>query len=666
MRALRHPRQLPGLAVIAVLVLSALLFVSTHLLGRNHQSLAAWVLSSWPTLMALAAGLFLLEAGPLRSWRTPARRVATLIRYALCYLAFWAVLPLLGIPKNVMTPIALVGTGAFFFLMLFQLGAMVRIPGLARRVPGGNPMSNSTSSIEDGLHAKTPTVRFGDVGGLETAKQQILHLANTRLHARQFEKEGIVQNGILLYGPQGTGKTLLAEATAGELGLRYLYVSGIALDGKWIGETESNIRHVFAQAARSRTLLFLDEIDALGATRQQQSDSSTSATRGYNNTTIQLMQCIDQYRRTPGLLLMAATNSMDSLDPALIREGRFDLKLRLDLPNEAERAQILTSLLRRRGVRFAVEPWTRATSGYSPAKLNALVDRAASLAMAEHAAFAEKHLKAALAASGGQDRPLIQPVQWEDIIVEPGVEEELRLLVRQLKVHTTSPLPVPTGVLLEGPPGTGKTMIARLLATQTTRSFYPVTAADLLGSGQGESVKRLAGLFARAKEQSPSIIFFDELDGLFGTTHAFVSAHDTQFTEQALIEISRIEPSHNVLLVGATNHPDRLDPRILRGGRFSEKIAIRVPGTQNRARLLRKLLGDSELSISLDRLVEDTAGMAPADIEAVVQAARRFAFGRSEQDDRVPPLTVEDFARAIDRVHPVRYDEPEPAFRTIK
>ena len=663
MRALRHPRQLPGLAVLAVLVLSALLFVGTHLFGTNRQSAGAWVLGSWPTLMALTVGLFLLETGPLRSWPAPARKVATLIRYALCFLAFLAVLPVLGIPKNVMTPVALVGTGAFFFLMLFQLGAIVRIPGMPRRISGGNPMPNSTSSIEDGLQAKTPTVRFGDVGGLETAKQQILHLANTRLHARQFEKEGIVQNGILLYGPQGTGKTLLAEATAGELGLRYLYVSGIALEGKWIGETESNIRRVFAQAARNRTLLFLDEIDALGATRQQQSGSSTSATRGYNNTTIQLMQCIDQYRRTPGLLLMAATNSVDSLDPALIREGRFDLKLRLDLPNEAERTQILTAILGRRGVRFAAEPWARATSGYSPAKLNALVDRAASLAMIEHTPFSEKHLSAALTASGGQDRPLIQPVQWEDIIVEPSVEEDLRLLVRQLKAHAISPLPVPTGILLEGPPGTGKTMIARLLATQTARSFYPVAAADLLGSGQGESVKRLSGLFARAREQSPSIIFFDELDGLFGSTHGFASAHDTQFTEQALIEISRIEPSHNVLLVGATNHPDRLDARILRGGRFSEKIAIRVPSPQNRARLLRKLLADSELSVSQEQLVQETAGMAPADIEAAVQAARRFAFGRSEHDDRIAPLTVEDFARAIDRVHPVRYEEAEPAFR---
>ena len=147
------------------------------------------------------------------------------------------------------------------------------------------------------------------------------------------------------------------------------------------------------------------------------------------------------------------------------------------------------------------------TSGYSPAKLNALVDRAASIAMAAGEPFREKHLEEAFGASGGKDRPLIQPVQWEDLIVEPAVEEELRLLVRQLKIRTGAAVPVPTGVLLAGPPGTGKTMIARLLATQTSRSFYPVTAADLLGSGQGDSVKRLAELFARAKEHSPSIIF---------------------------------------------------------------------------------------------------------------------------------------------------------------
>ncbi|HZQ54039.1 MAG TPA: ATP-binding protein [Bryobacteraceae bacterium] len=655
MRELPHPRSLSGLTVLAVLAVNGLLFVITHIAGINHQSFGNWVLTSWPTLIALGAGLFLLEMGPLRSLPLFLRKVIAFVRYTIFYLALLSVLPLLGMGQ-ITGPIVFVSSGIFFLFVIVKLATSFRFP----RGLGGSSsrMRAGTSSLQDGLQSKRPAVRFSDVGGLDSAKQQILQLAKTRLSAGRFEKQGIVQNGILLYGSQGTGKTLLAEATAGELGLNYMYVSGVALNGMWIGETENNIRRVFSEAARGRTLLFLDEIDALGATRQQQTSASVSGTRVFNNTTIQLMQCIDQYRRVPGLLIMAATNTLDSLDPALIRDGRFDLKIRLDLPTESERRQILAALLRKRGADFQVETWARMTSGYSPAKLNALVDRGASIAMAAGESFREKHLEEAFGATGGKDRPLIQPVQWEDLIVEPAVEEELRLLVRQLKIRTGAAVPVPTGVLLAGPPGTGKTMIARLLATQTSRSFYPVTAADLLGSGQGDSVKRLAELFSRAKEHSPSIIFFDELDGLFGSTHTFASSHDTQFIEQALIEISRIEPSHQVLLVGATNHPDRLDSRITRGGRFSEKIEITVPGPANRERLLRKLLAGTASAVPLSQLIEKTAGMAPADIEAIVQAARRFAFGRSDRDDRLPPLELSDFERAIARVHPARFDEP--------
>jgi transitional endoplasmic reticulum ATPase len=656
MRELPHSRHLPAWSIIAVLAISCVVFVITRLAGLSHQSLANWILTSWPTLIALGAGVLLLEAGPLRSLPSLLRNVLACVRYTIFYLAFLAILPVLGL-GSITGPVIFVSSGLFFLFLIVKLATNVRFP----RVAGGRSgrMRDGTSSLEAGLQNKRPAVRFSDVGGLDSDKQQILQLARTRLHAQQFARRGIVQNGILLYGPQGTGKTLLAEATAGELSLNYIYVSGVALNGMWIGETENNIRRVFSEAARGRTLLFLDELDALGAARQAlTSQTAIGANRSYNNTTIQLMQCIDQYRRSPGLLIMAATNSLDSLDPALIREGRFDLKIRLDLPTESERRQILAALLAKRNASFSVEPWARATSGYSPAKLNALVDRAASLALAAGEPFREKQLEEAFGASGGKDRPLIQPVQWEDLIVEPAVEEELRLLVRQLKIRTGAAVPVPTGVLLAGPPGTGKTMIARLLATHSSRSFYPVTAADLLGSGLGDSVKRLAELFARAKEHSPSIIFFDELDGLFGSTHTFASSHDTQFIEQALIEISRIEPSHQVLLVGATNHPDRLDSRIIRGGRFSEKIEITVPGPANRERLLRKLLAGSASAVPLSQLVEKTAGMAPADIEAIVRAASRFAFGRSDCDDRLPALELRDFDRAIERVHPARFDEP--------
>lgn len=674
MRSLPLPRQIELGAVLVILAGSVAVFSYTHLAGTNHQSVVDWVFTSWPTLLALSAGLHLVEMGPLASAPSVVLRVSALVRYFLLLVSFIVLAPRLGIPKGPAGGIALVLAVSFWlFAMLklfwpnsapsFPLLSLFSFFGGRRSVSSSLPPG--TSSMKDGLQTRTPTVRFRDVGGQEAAKEQIRQLVETRLHAGKFAKQGIVQNGILLYGPQGTGKTLLAEATAGEFGLKYQYVSGVALNGMWIGETGQNIRQIFSNAAKGRTLLFLDEIDALGAKRNSGLSPGTGI-REYNNITIQVMQCIDQYRKTSGLVLMAATNALENLDPALVREGRFDLKLRLDLPDEATRAQILTTLLAKKGAHFPIARWARATSGASPAKLEALVNRAAALALAAKRTLREEDLVAAFEATGGQDRPLFQPVQWEDLIVEPQVEEELKLLVRQLKgsVQAASSLPVPTGVLLAGPPGTGKTMIARLLATQTRRSFYPVTAADLLGMGQGESVKKLAELFARAKEQSPSIVFFDELDGLFGSSRGFASSHDTQFTEQALIEISRIEPAHNVLLVGATNHADRLDPRILRGGRFSEKIDIGVPGPANRKRLLGRLLAGITVSVPIEQLVMQTEGLAPADIEAVVQAAKRFAFGRSGRDDQLPPLIAQDFERALERVQPVRY--PESAIRAAR
>ena len=209
---------------------------------------------------------------------------------------------------------------------------------------------------------------------------------------------------------------------------------------------------------------------------------------------------------------------------------------------------------------------------------------------------------------------------------------------------------VPTGVLLIGPPGTGKSMIGRLIATQTKRSFYPLSASDILGGQVGASVKKLSEVFARARENSPSILFFDEIDGLLPRNNGMLNTHDTQLVEQCRTEISQLLPEHNVILVGTTNHLERIDPAILRGGRFSEKVEIGVPGQGNRERLLRKYLQEVPLDFSVDRMAERLAGLSPADIEAVCKSAVRTAFGRSDRDDIIPPLIWEDFERAIKKV----------------
>ena len=238
------------------------------------------------------------------------------------------------------------------------------------------------------------------------------------------------------------------------------------------------------------------------------------------------------------------------------------------------------------------------------------------------------------------------------MIVEEEVERDLRTLVKQLNARWSDfkGMTVPTGVLLVGPPGTGKTMIGHLIATQARRSFYPLSAADILGGQVGASVKKLAEVFARARENSPSIIFFDEIDGLLPRNNGMLSPHDTQLVEQCRSEISRLLPEHNVFLIGTTNHLDRVDPAILRGGRFSEKIEIGPPGPANRELLLRKYLDGIQMDVAAGRIVETLAGLSPADIEAVCKAAVRNAFGRSDREDHILPVTMDDFERAVQRV----------------
>jgi transitional endoplasmic reticulum ATPase len=500
---------------------------------------------------------------------------------------------------------------------------------------------------------------FADVGGLSEAKRQIRELIQANLDGKRLGQYGVCRNGILLHGPRGTGKTFLAEAVAGEFGLKFLPVTAATLHAKWVGETERQIGLLFQQAIANRpALLFVDEIDALGARRQQlgEGDDPGGAGRGYNSATSQLMTCIDQSRSQSGFILVAATNFYDGLDRALIREGRFDLHLRLDLPNEEDRARIFeTQLAKRPAGRFDLQPFAQRTPGWSAAKISALVDRTAGFAAKERRKIQEKDLVRALAETGGKDRAAFKEVDWDDVVLSADTEADLRALVRLMDPGYSErlKLPVPSGLLLIGPPGTGKTMIARLIATQTKRSFYPITPADILGGAIGASVKKLADLFARAKENSPSIIFVDEMDGLLPRNTGLQSQHDIQVVEQARSLISDLDPEHNVFLIGATNHLDSIDPAILRGGRFSEKLEIGLPDEPGCRRLLARHLDGVRLAEGLrqEDLAELLSGISPADLEAVCSSAKRMGMRRMTQAAReLPPLTSDDFIAAMKRI----------------
>ena len=649
------------MVVAAVFFLSLLLYSPESKNPGTNAGPMDWLFQSWPALFAAAGAMWLLLNGRVSSapaWVQNACRVILVFfvysgfLHLLRWAPLWTVMAALGFTsKNKETGVLILVATIIWIIATVRVivPGGLRLPrlGLRTRLPG-------TGAPE--MKISRPTVRFADVGGIEQAKAQIREIVENRLKPEKFDRYGVVRNGILLYGPRGSGKTFLAEATAGEFGLNYFYVSSPQLLDMWIGSSADRIRRSFASAiSRKPVLMFIDEIDSLGAGRSVGvgPHDRGSANREYNNITIQVMQSIDEYRQTPGFVLMAATNVLDGLDPALTREGRFDLQIRVDLPDQPTRQRIFEAQLSRKPwKRCGLDEFARRTPGASAAKIKSIVDRAAAFASAENRQIDEHDLRRALDETGGRDRPLFQPVEWPDLVVEQDVERDLRLLVKQLNAGWSNlkSITIPTGVLLVGPPGTGKTMMGRLIATQSRRSFYPLSAADVLGGQVGESVKKLSGVFARARESNPSIIFFDEIDGLLPRNNGLLSTHDAQLVEQCRIEISQLLPEHNVFLIGTTNNLDRIDPAILRGGRFSEKIEIGPPGPANRERLLRKYLDGIHLDVTISRIIERLAGRSPADIEAICKAAVRNAFGRSERDNCIPPVIWDDFERAIQRV----------------
>jgi len=627
-----------------------------------------WFLNT-PVLWLAALALIVFLRGPLRRapglLRKPLKfAVASIVALGFVIFLLWepvqktakqsSGLTALWVLLSGLTPIGWIVS--FFWIFLSKakrrrLRASVAVTG-----PTLLPASQSLAPTPN-----VPTERFADVGGMDDAKEQIRLVVLGHLKPGKYERYGLLQNGILLYGPRGTGKTFLARATAGEFGLNYEYVSAPKLLNRWIGATGENIQGVFAHAAsRAPVLFFIDEIDSLGSGRQDAVSDPGGAGREFNNITMGLMSAIDQYRAIRGFVLMGATNRLDGLDEALIREGRFDLKLRIDLPDEATRIKILEAQLSKRPwKRFDLQEFARRIPGTSAARLRALVDQAATYALAENRKIEAEDLRQALNGSGGKDRPLLERVEWDEVVISESVKQDLKSLVRLLEdpERTCSlGLEIPVGLLLVGPPGTGKSLIARLIASQTKRSFYPLTAANVLGGGVGDSVKRVSAVFTRAKEHSPAIIFLDEMDGLLPASNRFLAQHDIQLVEQFLTEISGLEPESNVFLVGTTNHPENIDPRVLRGGRFSEKIQIQPPNTEQRTQLLNLYLKGAHLVPGLTSadIARRLSGVVPADLQAMCTAAKRMAFNRLHVGDQLPPLNCSDFEMAVERVHGAR------------
>jgi SpoVK/Ycf46/Vps4 family AAA+-type ATPase len=439
---------------------------------------------------------------------------------------------------------------------------------------------------------------FADVGGMEPLKQELRDTVGLVLaFAGEAESYRITWNGLLLHGRPGVGKTFVAKATAGEFGLNFVHATTGDLVSSYRGESARLVEEVFRLAAASvPCVLFFDEFDSVAQRREDWPDQES------RRTVNQLLQTLEAYREVRELIVMAATNDLDGLDPAVIRPGRFDRHVRVDLPDQAGRAAIFRVQLRDRPTSgdLDVDLLAARSENLSPAAIARAVESAALAALRETAAGGSlvrldtARLLAALAEQGGRDRPTVAANTWDDVVLPAGVKAELQ----QLQVLLERPeearalgVELPSGVLLSGPPGTGKTTVAKVLAAQARCSFYPVTGADLTSMWLGESERKVRRLFDRARENQPSIVFIDEIDAIAserGTSRSF----DPQ-VNQLLAEIDGLAGQRGVLVLAATNRPDQLDPALLRGGRLSRQIEIPPPDLDARADAAAARQGDA-------------------------------------------------------------------------
>ena len=533
------------------------------------------------------------------------------------------------------------------------------VPSASQR--GGSasasPLTNLLGGLggkggEDQLEVQKPDLRFADVGGMEALKQEVRDTVGLMLeHPDDAERYGIDWNGILLHGPPGVGKTFMAKAIAGEYGMSLIHVSTGDLVGAQQGQSAKNIAKAFETAERNQPcLLFFDEFDSVA---QRRGDTPDQESR---RTVNQLLTSLEAHRDQRALLVMAATNSIEHLDPAVIRPGRFDRHIRIDLPDAPAREAIFRVELEDRPAADGIDldALVRRTEGMTPAGIAKVVDVAALQVFREAARTGQRlgirteDLLNALESLGGQDRPTVEHWTWDSIILAPEIEAQLRQLQAIIEDPETARrygIDPPTGLLLAGPPGTGKTTVAKVLAAQARCSFYPVSGADVMSKWVGESEANVRRLFERARENRPSIIFIDEIDAIAGR-RGTVEVHDSH-VNQLLSEIDGVSGQRGVFVIGATNRPDQIDPAMLRGGRLSRTIVLGLPDAAGRLALLKLMTARMPtVGVSLEGLAERADGMSPADLKALCQEAGLAAMARGGES----AVTQADFDEALERM----------------
>ena len=545
---------------------------------------------------------------------------------------------------------------AFFIGMLsicglvmagFKSGLLFATERTRVRSMGANQTGSEVQA--DIARATHPKTSFKDIFGNSDIKVRLKDAAGAIVAPRTEGKQ--VRNGILLSGEPGNGKTVFAEALAGELKLPFLQLSYADVSSQWVGEKTSRINAAFAQARRQQPcVLFIDEVDSFLESRDSGRNDGTKEDRDVVNALLTLMVDI----RKEKVILIAATNHIDRLDGAGIREGRFDFKVEITPPDREARVGLLTHGLKTQLPKVSVDPAVidlvaRRWNGFSVKRILAVTEELPSyLAREGKTTIAYEDFMGALRMLQGRKGSTPENVKpISELVLSTATREMLDLIVGRMAdpEHTESHGgTLPTGVLFYGPPGTGKTATAKALAKEIDWAFLPATGADL-----ARDPKALEKLYAKAKELRPCVIFVDEADELLKSRDY---SPNTESTNKLLTLMDGVNDRvKDVVWVAATNNPEQIDAALLRGGRFTEKVLFEKPSAEGLAAYLegwftsRKVALESGLTSAL--VAEMVGSESIANAEALVQAALNRAISRRSAPVVVTRADVEQAMRMI-------------------
>jgi len=528
------------------------------------------------------------------------------------------------------------------------------------------------------IEKKVPVVTYDDVGGLKQEISKVREMIELPLrHPEIFDRLGIdPPRGILLHGAPGTGKTLLAKAVANESGSNFVAINSPEVMSKYVGEAEKKIRDLFKEAEENApTVIFIDEIDAIAPKREEVTGEVE------RRVVAQILALMDGLKERGKVIVIGATNRPDALDPALRRPGRFDREIELRVPDRDGRSEILQIYTRGMPLKDDVnmEEIADITHGFVGADLAALCRESAMNALRrilpeldlEKQTIPSEVLDKLFVTNNGfmEALKLISPsalrevfievpnIRWEDIGGLEELKETLKDVVEWPLTHSEDfkriGIQPSKGVLLFGPPGTGKTMLSKAVATESKANFISVKGSEILSKWFGESEKKIAEIFKKAKQASPCIVFFDEIDAIAPMRGSGVGEPRVveRMVNTILSEMDGLEELRGVVVIGASNRPDLIDAALLRPGRFDEVVLVPPPDEKARLDILKVHVKNMALddNVNLEALAKRTEEYSGADIQALCRKAGVIAL---HENIKIDKISKRHFDAALNKINP--------------